>query len=121
MAVLHAVCEVEHVLVVRGEAHHLAVRHDGVAVVRLKQVRGADGLLLLLYEPCVEVARLHDEERLDLPGGALREGVLRLVVADPADDRDEQGHDRSHQEQLLFDIQNIVPFLSMVLFSERYL
>ena len=105
-AVLGTVGEVEDILVIRGETHHLAIHHDGAAVICLKQIRSAHRLLLFLNEPCVEILCLDVEECVDLPGGALCEGVLRLVVADSADRHDKQRHECPHQEQFLFNTQN---------------
>ena len=112
---------IEYLRIVRRETEQTPVVIVGAICKLGQQIRRRLGDLSALGEPAVELRPLHVQCRSNLSCCALREGILRLVVADPADRHNEERHQRSHEKQLLFDSQCTPSFLKDILIDIKIL
>ena len=106
-AVLRAVADVEHVLVICGETQHVLLIELRPIRILGEQCRCALGDLTALGEPAVHLRRLHRQAGLKLLGDARHQRRLCRIVPDSADGYHEQRHECAHENQLLFDTHTL--------------
>ena len=106
-AVLRAVADVEHVLVICGETQHILLIELRPIRILGEQCRRALGDLPTLGEPAVHLRRLHRQACLKLLGDARHQRRLCRIVPDAADGYHEQRHECAHENQLLFDTHTL--------------